>query len=382
MNCFPSNSKFVNGNINEEYFINYIFIGTHFISKKDISFKNIQVEYSYIDQWIKNSFIEIELPKDYEKENYDLVYKIKKPSSFKVVNENFDIIFFNFIHTERNLKNLKISRKEIVEFSSKNNDLLYYFDKIFYPFENFLTFIIGQKIHSRKITGKLVENDKNKIEIIYKPRFYDDEEITVNPYYFKLKFPDIKDKINEYINKWYEMSEEYKSLFELYFANKYNDSGYLETKFLYYMQAIESFHRKKYVGKYDEKDEFIELKKEFLSSSKKIVEEDFMDKINSDLYYINGYTLKARLEEIFKKYDEIKYIKNLENEEFIKKAKDTRNYLTHYDKRLENKIFKGNKLYYANQRLKMITDIIILKEWGISSERIEQVIKIENELLD
>ena len=94
MNCFPSNSKFVNGNINEEYFINYIFIGTHFISKKDISFKNIQVEYSYIDQWIKNSFIEIELPKDDEKENYDLVYKIKKPSSFKVVNENFDIIFF------------------------------------------------------------------------------------------------------------------------------------------------------------------------------------------------------------------------------------------------------------------------------------------------
>lgn len=54
---------------------------------------------------------------------------------------------------------------------------------------------------------------------------------------------------------------------------------------------------------------------------------------------------------------------------FIKQVRNTRNYLTHYDKSLQGKAIKGEDLYWLTQTLEFLLQACFLKGLGFSTEQ-------------
>ena len=61
--------------------------------------------------------------------------------------------------------------------------------------------------------------------------------------------------------------------------------------------------------------------------------------------------------------------------EFVQKVVDTRHYYTHYSKSKEDKIFKGEELFFAINILRIVLSYYILIEIGFKKEFIEKKIK-------
>ena len=92
------------------------------------------------------------------------------------------------------------------------------------------------------------------------------------------------------------------------------------------------------------------------------------DWLKNALAFSNEKSLKIRLEELLS--ESITIINPIikDSAEFVKKVRDTRNYLTHYDKSGESKAAKGTELHWLTERLLILLKSCLLSELGINKE--------------
>ena len=150
---------------------------------------------------------------------------------------------------------------------------------------------------------------------------------------------------------------------------------YLQHQFLSLIQAIEAYHRRKFEGKYLSDEKYEPIYKKFEGIINKLgIEDPFKDALKSKLKYGNEYSLIKRLRDLFEKYREI--FDNFIDDRvaFINKVKDTRNYLTHYDKNLMENAVDGEQLYYVTQQLKIVIVICLLSELGFNFKEIKNLL--------
>ncbi|MDF2441566.1 MAG: hypothetical protein JWN98_2550, partial [Abditibacteriota bacterium] len=92
------------------------------------------------------------------------------------------------------------------------------------------------------------------------------------------------------------------------------------------------------------------------------------------LNYSNEVTLHQRLEDIFDTYTAIFGV--YQNQDaFIKRAKDTRNYLTHYDAKSKRKAAQHEELYRLSQSVRMLLEMCLLKELGLADDTIRKILQ-------
>jgi hypothetical protein len=90
--------------------------------------------------------------------------------------------------------------------------------------------------------------------------------------------------------------------------------------------------------------------------------------------YENEVSLRKRLKEIYKMHKSAVEPFIPDRDEFIGLTLDTRNYLTHYGKDLEEKAAKGAELFFLTTRLELVIEIIFLSEIGFVDEDIKNVL--------
>lgn len=104
------------------------------------------------------------------------------------------------------------------------------------------------------------------------------------------------------------------------------------------------------------------------------VSEGFRDSLKGKLHYLNEFSLRKRLKEILESCGKLT-TRLINNEvEFIEDIVNTRNYLTHFDKKLETKAKKGKDLYKLAQNMRFFLEICLLKELGITDTTIGDLI--------
>ena len=144
-----------------------------------------------------------------------------------------------------------------------------------------------------------------------------------------------------------------------------------KNKFLNIIHALETFHRrfrKNEVLSYEEHSKKI---KELIT----YIPEDDKQWVQEKLDFTNEPNLHQRIEELLEEAKNEMTEKMVSNKDtFIKETKNSRNYYTHYDQRLEKKALKGTELHTLTQRLRIILIIITLKETGIPKEIVDRVV--------
>lgn len=150
---------------------------------------------------------------------------------------------------------------------------------------------------------------------------------------------------------------------------------YGEQRFLALVQVLESYHRLK-IGN----DQVPQLKhEERLKEIYDCVPKKHLDWLKDKLNFSHELSLKERIEQLA--YTYIKAINPLikNQEAFATKIKNTRNYYTHYNQSLKNKIAQGEELFRLTQILSFLLQSCLLSELGCTPERCADLLSDNSE---
>ncbi len=257
------------------------------------------------------------------------------------------------------------------------------YQDVCYHIQNFLSLAIGKAVFPIIIKGKSercsTKSQNGKaiypdIFIYYATNILFETSSKIHPFDMLFTFRDISDRFEDILKNWFEKSEILKPVYNLYFGTLYNPQMYLQHQFLSLIQAVEAYHRRKFGGKYLSDEDYETIYSKFKEIIDELnIETSFKDALKSKLKYGNEFSLRKRLKDLFVKYQDItqNFIKDEYN--FINKVVDTRNYLTHYDKKLRN-IADGKDLYRIIQKLKTVLQICLLYELGFDKEEIKSLL--------
>jgi ApeA N-terminal domain 1 len=103
-------------------------------------------------------------------------------------------------------------------------------------------------------------------------------------------------------------------------------------------------------------------------------EADFKASLVGKMQYLHEYSLRKRLKKITDDLKNVIGILIKDVSSFIKSIEDTRNFLTHYDKSLEDKKKDGQGLYALTEQMKFLLEMCFLSEIGMTEDKIKQLV--------
>lgn len=374
------------GFLSSSFIASVVFQGHHFEKEEDIIFDSLSLNYSHLEEWMRITGFQFKLETDSKSHltKHEVSYSFPQKIEAKVdkLNISFD---YDFNLGGDRIKEVNLKQTTFIKIEPLKP--IYFNDyrrNICYHIQNFLSLAMGRAIYPLIIKGKtkacktelsdgrVVYND---ILIFYPMKDLSNLSKKLHPFDMLFSFGNISDNFEKYLRNWLSKSKVLQPVYDLYFGTLYNPSMYLQHKFLSLIQAIESYHRRVYGGKYLSDNDYIPTREALLKVvCQKISDDDFRKSLKEKLKYLNEFSLQKRLKEILKKCGDVINLLIQDNEEFIEDVKNTRNFLTHYDKNIERKAKSGQELYMLVQKMKFVLEICFLIELEMSVETIKSLV--------
>lgn len=299
--CFENKSTFNSSGFQTSSFhINVVFIGAHFQKSEDTKFKSISVHYLYLDEWVNISGFDI---KSWGGKKVKIKYKL--PKSFQAkISGGFKIsINFRCKVSSRSFGQEEVTIKQNTEIKIETSEDKPFEDylKIMSHIQNFLTLGITMPVYPLVITGLTEVNNypPAKVEVFYQLSDIPKGHESLLPFDMLFTFNDISNRFEPLLKNWFEKKDFLEPVFNLYFGTLYNTRMYLENHFLSLIQAIESFHRRIYGGKYLPDEDYKEVYDTLVTAIPEDVESELKDRLMEYLKYGNEFSLRKRLKKIW-----------------------------------------------------------------------------------
>jgi hypothetical protein len=173
--------------------------------------------------------------------------------------------------------------------------------------------------------------------------------------------------ITKYVRYWFDLAKRYEPVIDLYLGTIYNSAAFVEFKFLALTQALESFHRRRYRGRYVPAAKYQAYTAAMLGAMDPAMPETLKTKLRDVLRFGNEHSQRKRFRRILDELGDSTYslVSSEERKTFANKIVDTRNYLTHYPTGGSRPPFAGIELHRTNQRLQVLLLILLLRELGL-----------------
>ncbi len=384
--CYESRSHMgMPGFLTTSFIIGFVFLGYHFKKEEDIIFDSLSISYTHLAEWTRITGFKFKIETDSNNHlvKHEVSYSFPQKVEAKI--DNLNISFdYGFKQSGDKVEKYKLEQTTFIKIEPAGplhfND---YQRNICYHIQNFLSLAIGEAILPLIVKGK---NKECKTELPKGRVVYDDIFVfyrvrnlsaslkTLHPFDMFFSFGDIASEFEKCLRNWFSKADVLEPVYDLYFATLYSASMYLQHEFLSLIQAMESYHRRVYSGKYVSDDEYKPMYETLIKGVPQGIEESFKASLKKRLEHLNEFSLRRRLKEVLEKYgDAIKLVIS-DNETLIDDVVNTRNFLTHYDKSIEKKAKKGHELYILTQRIKFILETCFLIELGVPLDKIKILI--------
>ncbi|OQB99081.1 MAG: hypothetical protein BWX81_00002 [Spirochaetes bacterium ADurb.Bin110] len=366
--------------------VNLIYRGLHFSNSAEIRFHTLRVEFSNLDDWvcINGFLIDVDPKKREAKIEYRLPPEVECSISDSL---KVSISFFAKTSLPRGNPQIEATVRQEVEFHIISDQEIPIGDLLRYQYllNTFLRVAIGR---STKVLRLTALTERSKIEMgdftcekpisIYFSQFGDFSKLrTMNPLDMLFTFPRIQDRFGAMLSQWFREFSGLEDVFHLYFKTIYDKHLDLTTKLLNFVQAIESFHRKKIGSAYIEKEEYINgLYLRICDSIPSDLDTNFKNSLMNRIKYGYEYSLRKRLEDIFYNFNNgvIHELFGQNRDVLINRIVVNRNYYTHYDDRSKD-LCEGSRLYRLCNNLEVILTVIFLSLLGFTDSEISSMIR-------
>ena len=204
---------------------------------------------------------------------------------------------------------------------------------------------------------------------IYCPSWpYAKNEPAIDEWDMLFKYEDRQNRVESIINKWIDNYKQIAPALDLYFLTKAGTLPTLNMQFLALAQALEAFHLRTSDEKHMNKAECKEICKKMIEACP----EEHRDWFRPKLQRANELTLQNRIEKLIEPFDCL--IDDARRPQLIKHIKNTRNYLTHYDPKLESKAAKGEVLKFICLKMNALFRLQFLKLIDFDEQEIDDIV--------
>ncbi len=361
LNSFETNSSMrVGGGISQTSInCKFAFVGISSATIEKLEFSKVIFSFEGLNEWLNISGITIQ--HSFEEKKGEIKYEV--PESISHILENGVKFSFDFTlnlnSLTRNITDAKVSQNEFItlEFPKplEIQDIIHTINRIV----NFFCFAIDKSVSIKSV--KVIYNNGEQdqyIEVFYRSLSYSEKPVKIDIHLMLFHFSTIHNDLQKLITNWLKYYDFLEPSFNLYFFTIQNTRS-LKSHFLFLAQALETFHRRTCEEKLFDEQNYATFAR-ILRQSVKNENKDYQDWVENKLRYGNELTLRKRLQKMIEPFNDLfgsKKDRNLFIEQFV----NTRNYLTHYDKSLENLVVKGEDLLNLGRKSEALLQLHLLK---------------------
>ena len=205
------------------------------------------------------------------------------------------------------------------------------------------------------------------INIFYSSQFHSKSKPSIG-FSRLFRFEEIQNDAERVICNWIDAYEQINPAFNLYFLAKMGIHPSFEAKFLTLVTGLEVYHRRTSDEKEMNDAEFDELVKVLVENCP----EEKRNWLNGKLMFANEIVLRKRIKGLIEPFKN-HFGDKEKRKKLINKIVNTRNYLTHYDLRLESKAAKGQDLQILCQKIEVLFQLHFLQLIGFSQDDINSI---------
>lgn len=348
---------------------NCVFCGAHFRTKEEITFHSIVFHCSNLEEWVWNSSITVKSSSRQMVLGYcippDHVFCLDDAHELRIFSTadlppEGSIPYYAATITEHSYLEIRcLEQKE---------EPLDQLVRLQEQLESFLTLAIGYP----QQTDALYSYVKGSRVSIFMQPFYVVSAMQVLPPTMFMNFLWHKECFGERIQRWFALYSDLADVLNMYFSLLRQGKAYTHYRFLFRVQVLESYHRKRI----QEKSEEVKAKKKYIRELlERVPNAQDRGFLRKQLSFAHEPTLNDRLTELFQNCvitEEILQSKT-DIQSFIKNIRNTRNYLTHYDSSMEQKAVSGIALYNLSEQMDIFIRYYLFMELGFTPSECKQI---------
>jgi len=383
-NCFLKEKKKRHGSVEVSlYGVNLIFSGIHFYSDLEVKFKSISTHYSLMNAWVNTETFSFKHSEDEEQ----LIYKGWNQLAQANIDSDYSLsIGIGCGQSVSLFEKITIDRKVFLTIEAIEEKHYREYRKVMTYVRNFLTLGITKPVFPLIMNG-FISRDNRTLVVRIIGKIADssnnifNSKISWSDMFFS--FRDVLDKFEALIKNWFDKAEYLGTVYELYFGVLENpDLYYPQQEFLSLVQALESYCQKDLNPELKKLERTEEEHSKMLEAIISHTPEEHQGWLKSKLRSSNSLSLNAKLMSLLKSrslQEIFKHLKRSDNafnvfldgrlrDKFVNGIVKARNQLSHgngYDGDVYGKDFRLHI-----QRLKVLVEILLLKELGFSKEDI------------
>lgn len=352
-------------------------VGAHFTDTQEMRFHRADIQYDYLPDFVRKHGFIINFE---TKEGQEYQYTYEYPSRVVATTSRGSVCISYTFHQGGNPLNGLILRQSTAleirpqkELTLKDMDLQY-----LKPLQDLISLATNR---ANSITDLLVyskekvETVMNRtlevpIEVAFQQVQYGQRQENLLPtskLLFTLKDQVISDRFSEIIDRWLNhtnITAELKDVFYLFFSVLYDPDLSPDMEFLSLAFAAELYHRRRFSNELLPENEHKERKKSIINGAP----EEHRRWLKDVLGFSNEPRFKNRVDELVEMTKPVVSPIFSDKDYFVKKVKDTRNYLVHKNPKLKKKAAEGEELYWTTKTLKYLVQTCLLVEVGLTSE--------------
>jgi hypothetical protein len=173
------------------------------------------------------------------------------------------------------------------------------------------------------------------------------------------------------VERWIRFANAFTDICDLYFSVVYGRGLLRDAAVFMLMQVAEAYHRERYPGTEIPSEEYETRKKKVIVESAPV---EYRTWLKEKLKYANELTLRKRLRTLIAD-DKDALTSVIDNEEhFISKLINTRNYMAHRTEELRLLAASGVELHYLSVKLSVMLKLCFLRELGRSGAERKEII--------
>ena len=274
----------------------------------------------------------------------------------------------------------RITKKAYISLRSDKPRGLKHFRDLAYKLCNFLSLALDQPVSMQSISVSNVHEYSNNESIQplpislfgqFAPR--NERKSVIDERKVLLPFQSISNRLEQLMKSWVEVYEANEPAFDLYFLTRSSETLTLEVKLILLLQGIEALHRGEGQGEPPmPEEEFADIRSSLLQvcpKGKREWLEDVLRHAN-----VGEIKYRTRIRDMIRPF-QCWFGNRKSRKSFANKVVDTRNYLTHYDKKIEDRVPGMRDLILLSYRLEALFQLHLLRLIGLSTEDIEFIVR-------
>ena len=353
----------------------FAFMGFHFAEGEEFTLSKLKFSVEGLDEWMEISGI----CRDYNEKSASIHFRHPEEIALNLP----DGIELRFTFQANAIGRFYppvteagITQKAYISLTSKKLRPLEDFLELVFKLQKFLCFAIDEIVYIDSVVGYITKDGyEPSIEIYYQSMPHSIMRPNISQNGLLFNYQNVANQLEKFLTEWIKNYEISEPAFNLYFSNSSDNHIYLDKEFLSLAQGIETLHRRNSQETQMPEDEFNNLVTKILEA---IPDEKQKNWIEEKLKYANELSLRKRMKQMIEPFKDL-FGNAKERNSFIRKVVDTRNYFTHYDRRLENEAPSGKKsgdlekLDRLHLKLKALLQLHFLKLIGMDIKSIKSI---------